>query len=128
MIVADTDVLIDFLRGKGSAERVALELGTGAFATTAMTAFELSAGAFSTKQRQGVDTLLAAMKILPFTEEDALLAAGIRQELEAKGEEIGMADSMIAAICKSHGSILLTRNRKHFERIDGLQLSPLSTP
>ena len=44
MIVADSDVLIDFLRGKGpGVKRVALELATSTFATTAITAFELRA-------------------------------------------------------------------------------------
>ena len=61
MIIADTDVLIDFLRGQGFAERVALELGSGSFATTAITAFELRSGAYSPKQRSSVETLLTAM-------------------------------------------------------------------
>jgi tRNA(fMet)-specific endonuclease VapC len=123
MIVADTDVLIDFLRGRGFADRVALELGTGSFGTTAITAFELRSGAHSPKQRNGVEALLTAMTILPFTEEDAVVAANIRQELEGSGQGIGMADYMIAAICRSSDSVLLTLNRKHFERVSGLRVS-----
>jgi len=46
MIVADTDVLIDFLAGREpAASRVAIELGTRTFGTTAVTRFELLAGA-----------------------------------------------------------------------------------
>ena len=33
-----------------------------------------------------------------------------------------MADYMIAAICIAGGGVLLTRNRKHFERVEGLKL------
>jgi tRNA(fMet)-specific endonuclease VapC len=124
MIVADSDVLIDFLRGKGDgARRVARELETRSFATTAITAFEIRSGAHSKKQRAAVDTLLAAMNILPFGPEEAQLAAEIRLHLESTGEPIGMADYMIAAVCIANGGVLLTRNRRHFERVKSLQLT-----
>ena len=123
MIVADSDVLIDFLRGRGEAsKRVAVELETRSFATTAITAFELRSGARGARQKSAVDTLLDAMTILPFGAEEARVAAEIRQQVEARGEPIGMADYVIAATCVATGSVLLTRNRKHFERIDGLKL------
>jgi predicted nucleic acid-binding protein len=34
-----------------------------------------------------------------------------------------MADSLIAGIVTSNGGTLLTRNRRHFERIPGLKLA-----
>jgi hypothetical protein len=46
MIVADSDVLIDALRGREPARsRIALEISSGGLATTAISAFELLAGA-----------------------------------------------------------------------------------
>jgi tRNA(fMet)-specific endonuclease VapC len=124
MIVADTDVLIDFLRGHGdSARRVALELGSGSFGTTAVTAFEIRSGARTERQRAAVDTLLEAMTILPFGPDEARIAAEVRLQVEAKGLPIGMAEYMIAATCISGDAILLTRNVKHFERVQGLTLS-----
>jgi predicted nucleic acid-binding protein len=36
-----------------------------------------------------------------------------------------MADSLIAGIVLVHDGILLTRNRRHFERIAGLTLGSL---
>ena len=66
MIIADSDVLIDFLRGKGDwARRVAVELETRSFGTTAITAFEIRSGARTARQKKAVDTLLEAMTILP---------------------------------------------------------------
>ncbi|MFO7893953.1 MAG: PIN domain-containing protein, partial [Longimicrobiales bacterium] len=60
MIVADTDVLIDALRGRDpAAERIHHELGTGALATTAITAFELRSGARRDQERAAVEKLLA---------------------------------------------------------------------
>lgn len=124
MIVADSDVLIDFLRGRGEgARRVAIELETRSFATTSITAFEIRSGARTARQKKAVDTLLEAMTVLPFGPEEARLAAEIRQQVENEGQPIGMADYMIAASCIAAGGILLTRNRKHFERIEGLKLS-----
>ncbi len=124
MIVADSDVLIDFLRGHGnSARRVAVELGSGSFGTTAITAFEIRSGARTAKQRTAVDTLLEAMTILPFGPDEARIAADVRLQVEAKGLPIGMADYMIAATCISRDAVLLTRNVKLFERVQGLKLS-----
>lgn len=124
MIVADSDVLIDFLRGQGEgARRVALELESRSFATTAITSFELRSGAHSPRQRNAVNTLLEAMTILPFGAEEARIAAGIRRELESQGQSIGMADTMIAAVCIANQGVLLTRNLKPFERIGALELS-----
>ncbi len=123
MIVADSDVLIDFLRGRGEARRVAIELDTRSFGTTAITAFEIRSGARTARQKKAVDTLLEAMTILPFGPEEARIAAEIRQQIEGQGQPIGMADYMIAAVCIATNSILLTRNLKHFERIKDLKLS-----
>jgi tRNA(fMet)-specific endonuclease VapC len=123
MIVADSDVLIDFLRGHGDgARRVAQELASRSFATTSITAFEIRSGAHSAKQRKAVDTLLAAMTILPFRAEEAEIAADIRKDLDGRGQTIGMADFLIAAVCISNQAELLTRNVKHFERVKDLKL------
>jgi len=123
MIVADSDVLIDSLRGRQpAAGRVALELRTGSLATTVVNAFELLSGAKSAKERHKVETLLAALAILPLDERSARTAAAIRRQLEAQGETIGMADYLIAGICLERSAILLTRNRGHFERVPGLSL------
>ncbi len=124
MIIADSDILIDFLRGRGEgARRVAVELGTRSFGTTAITAFEIRSGAHTARQKKSVDTLFEAMTILPFGPEEARIAAEIRQQVESQGQPIGMADYMIAAVCIAADGILLTRNRKHFERIKNLKLS-----
>lgn len=45
MMVADSDVLIDFLEGRApAANRIALELDRGQLRTTVITRFELPAG------------------------------------------------------------------------------------
>lgn len=127
MIVADTDVLIDALRGrKPAADRIALELETTSLATTAVTAFELRSGALSPRAAEQVERLLAPLPILPLDEEAAGRAAEVRRALEAEGSPIGMADYLIAGICLARSALLLTRNRAHFERVPGLPLGRLT--
>ena len=123
MIVADSDVLIDFLRGAGEADRISTELKTGGLATTVISAFELWTGVRSAKQSAAVETLLEAMTLLPLTPASAKRAAEVRRDLENRKVPIGMADSLIAGICLEHEAILLTRNTKHFERVSGLKLA-----
>ena len=50
-------------------------------------------------------------------------ASEIRRSLERSGNPIGMADSLIAGIVTSNGGTLLTRNRRHFERVPGMRLA-----
>lgn len=126
MIVADTDVLVDFLAGHGAAaERVALELEHGDLHTTAITRFELLAGARGKRQSKTIGDLLAALPTLPLDVATADLAAAIRRDLEQAGEAIGMADCLIAGIVRTHDGVLLTRNRRHFARVPGLRLAAL---
>jgi tRNA(fMet)-specific endonuclease VapC len=128
MIIADTDVLIDFLAGKGSgAESVARELESGELRTTVITRFELLSGVRTARQGSAVGQLLAAVPALPIDESAADTAAEVRRSLEAAGLGIGMADSLIAGVVLRNGGSLLTRNWRHFERVGGLNLASLDT-
>jgi predicted nucleic acid-binding protein len=92
MIVADTDVLIDFLEGaEPGARRIGLELEHQALVTTVITCFELLAGARSDRQRHLITELLSALRCLPLDEVAADRAAAVRQTLVAGGIDIGMA-------------------------------------
>lgn len=126
MIVADTDVLIDFLAGREpAAGRVAIELESSTFGTTAVTRFELLAGARDRTAENLLRRLLDSLTTLPLDRESADHAEGVRRSLEQRGQSIGMADSLIAGIVLAHDGVLLTRNRKHFERVEALKLATL---
>ncbi len=128
MIVADTDILIDFLQGRESAAgRIARELEHGLLATTAVTRFELLAGSRSAKQARLILELLAAMPCLPLDSTAADRAADVRRHLERRGTGIGMGDSLIAGIVLVANAVLLTRNRRHFDRVSGLVLEYLGS-
>lgn len=123
MIVADSDVLIDALRGRADVVgRMTGALRAGAVSTTAITRFELLAGARSVRGRDSVEAILAPMVVLPLDDAAAEAAAGVRRGLEADGLAIGMADYLIAGICIARHAELWTRNLAHFERVPGLRL------
>ena len=125
-MIADTDVLIDFLQGNQPAsERIALELDHGELATSAITRFELLAGARTARQQTIIGQLLAALPCLPLDAQSADRAAEVRQALEREGVNIGMGDSLIAGIVLAHRGVLLTRNRRHFERVPSLTLGSI---
>jgi len=126
MIVADTDVLIDFLAGRDpGAEQVARELHRGLLRTTAVSRFELLCGARNARQEGAIRQLLEAIPTLALDEQAAGRAAQIQRNLQSTGEAIGMADSLIAGTVLAHGATLLTRNRRHFARLAGLRLAEL---
>jgi hypothetical protein len=120
--IADTDVLIDFLAGKGEAETVERLIRLGTLETTAIMRFELLSGAKNERQLDRILSLLAGLRTLPLDELAADKASEIRKTLESSGNSIGMADSLIAGIVTSSGGVLFTRNRRHFERVPGPQL------
>jgi tRNA(fMet)-specific endonuclease VapC len=122
LIIADTDVLIDFLAGRGAADRVAQALRSENLHTTTITRFELLAGAKGKRREEVVRTLLAAVPALALDSAAADRAASVRRDLEKKGVPIGMADSLIAGIALEHRGVVLTRNVRHFRRVAELEV------
>lgn len=123
MIVIDTDVVIDFLNGKAARQdMVRRAIAEGEAAVTAVTRYELMSGAKSLRAREAINALLQPVRTLQLDAAAADEAALIRRTLEAQGETIGNSDSLVAGIVRLHGCPLLTRNKKHFERVEGLAL------
>jgi tRNA(fMet)-specific endonuclease VapC len=123
MTIADTDVLIDYLAGKGEADRVERLLRDGALRTTVITRFELLSGGKNPKQLARLAQLIEAVPSMALDDAAADAAAEIRRSLERSVSPIGMADSLIAGIVTANRAALLTRNRRHFERVPGIRLA-----
>lgn len=61
------------------------------------------------------------LTVLPFTAEDARVAAQIRAELEAQSQPIGPFDTLIAGQAMARGLTLVTANVREFRRVKGLR-------
>jgi tRNA(fMet)-specific endonuclease VapC len=124
LVVADTDVLIDYLRGRGPGAGIVRGLiRERRLRVTTITSFELRVGADFLDRRD--DILRLVRLALPLDLRASLLAGEISSYLRATGREIGLADSLQAGICLRHDLPLATRNRAHFERVEGLRLASL---
>jgi tRNA(fMet)-specific endonuclease VapC len=69
-----------------------------------------------------VEQCVALFEVLPFERNTAEIFGSIVGELEKQGHKISDIDALIASVALEHSEVLVTRNRKHFDRIPGLQV------
>lgn len=125
VVVVDTDLVIDFLRGKGPGVPLVRELiGAHRLRVTAITAFELRVGTDFLARRDDILRLVRS-RTFPLDSRSALRAGEVAATLRRNGQDIGLADCLQAGICLNFDLPLATRNRRHFERVDGLRLHEL---
>lgn len=74
-----------------------------------------------------LETILAPLPVVPYTEEIAREHARVWAELETAGKMSGYYDLIVAATARHRGSLVATFNRKHFENVVGLVLVDLPT-
>ena len=129
-LILDTDVVIDFLRGKReTVEKLKRLRETYQFIVTTITVFKLYFGAYKSHKRERrlleVKTFLNTLLILELDEVSAEIAGKIAAELSKGGEPIDVRDLLIGSIAISHTIPLLTNNVKHFERLKKFGLNLL---
>lgn len=123
LVFADTDCMVDFMKNRAPTNgRVREALRTGALAISAVTAYELYFGEPGGPGRQALDLLIDAIYVAPLTREASALAGERGAALAASGMRLGTPDLLIAGTALSAGAPLITRNVRHFSRIDGLVL------
>lgn len=81
--------------------------------------FGLQRGA-SDRVRQQMETLLAAVDILPLEAPADAHYGEIRAHLEKLGQPIGANDLLIAAHARALGLVMVTHNLREFQRVPGL--------
>lgn len=131
MFCLDTDVIVFAINGRVPAieQRLRQELAAGTtLLIPAIVVFELRYGIAKSIRREAstkvLDAFLAdGFEELLFDDEDATEAGDIRAALEISGTPIGAYDILIAAQARRRGAVLVTGNRREFERVPGLMVT-----
>jgi tRNA(fMet)-specific endonuclease VapC len=125
MACLDTDFLIDMSRNdKKAIDRINdLSIKGDILFTTTINMAEYYAGAFKSKAKDAVKNAqeyLQQFSILTLDENASILWGRLYNELKSKS--IGDRDLFIASIALTNKQVLITRNKKHFERVPGLKI------
>lgn len=114
-LLIDTDVLIEYLRGRREAVEY-LEGLTSDLYLSVISVAELFAGVRGDEEEKALKQLLLAFVVLPVTERTALLG-GLYRRNYGRSHGTGLADAMIAATTEVNGADLATFNRRHFPMV-----------
>jgi predicted nucleic acid-binding protein len=123
VICLDTSILIDFYRKTDKSKSVFFKLTEtySLFAVSAVTEYELYLGN-SEEQNVFWDTFFSQIAVLPFDTKAAKKAVEIYKQLRQDNKLIEIPDILIAATALQNNIPIATLNKKHFERIKGLQI------
>src|SRR6056297_4333630 len=117
----DTDIVIEHLRGTQKVTQKMGELKSDTLITiTSLTVYELYKGVYvlkDGKKEEEIEQFLGQVRTLDLNLEAEKQAAEIYAELRKDGNLINDADLLIGSIALTYGSILVTNNTSHFNRI-----------
>lgn len=124
----DTNILIEQLRGRKPLETSLVEKG---ISISLLTLAELYYGAYKSNRpadnlreiQETVEDL--TISIVPLDEVIVKRYAKLKADFEKKGKRLDEFDLLIAATALSLDLTLVSKNRKHFQRIPQLKLFPV---
>jgi len=124
--LVDTDWVINYLRAHPAIVSRLGELQPQGLALSIISLAELYEGVFYSRDPDGdgqdLADFLRGVTVLGIDADIAQLFGRERGRLRAAGMMIGDFDLLIGATALAHNLTLLTNNRSHFERIDGLRM------
>ena len=116
----DSDILIDVSRGHGSAIKY-LDSLSDDWALSQVSALELIVGARDKRDLASIDEFLLCYPVAPLNDNIGSTAYSLLKTY-AKSHGLHVFDSFIAATAIEMQLTLVTRNRKHYQMIQGLSL------
>ncbi len=125
----DTSILIESERGRLDLKKFVEKNGNEDFFISVITVNELLHGVHRAVDQNvkaarevSVESMLQEFEILDIDQITARIHSKIWAELERTGEIIGQNDLWLAATCLSNELTMVTANRKHFQRVAGLEV------
>jgi tRNA(fMet)-specific endonuclease VapC len=124
--LVDTDIVISFLNGRAETLSLMRNLQPDGLSLSVVTYGEVIEGIIYGREpisrRERFEHFLMGVDLVELPIGVMERFAQIRGELRSKGQVIPDMDLLIAATAVEFGLILVTRNRRHFDRVPGLQL------
>ena len=111
-LLLDTDVLIDYLRGRAEAITY-IESLTEPLLVSTITIAELYSGVREGDERVALQAFLSAFETVDVSPAIAVKGGLFRRDW-GKSHKVGLADALIAATAEVRGATLITLNIKHF--------------
>ncbi|MBS3081807.1 type II toxin-antitoxin system VapC family toxin [Candidatus Pacearchaeota archaeon] len=128
-ICLDSTVIIDFLNGRKEAIAIVGEFkDKDSLFTTEINVFEVLFGIYLKKvvneeELDNANNFFNALDVLSFDDGCGSEAVSLQASLVKSAKMIEQADIFISAIIKKNGfSKIITRNKNHFSRIDGIEV------
>lgn len=122
MILVDTDILIDINRGRTEISRHLDELrATDTIGISIVTKMELIVGCRNKQEFQNTINLTDRLITVPVREQDSEHAAELLERFRLS-HGLLIPDALIAATAAQRSYPLLTRNRKHFVFLPGVEI------
>jgi predicted nucleic acid-binding protein len=124
-IIVDTDVMIDYLRGRNQAIALIREYADRIVLSPIVVA-ELYAGVKGAGEEEILDELVSLFRVIEVTSEVAR-AGGLFKRDYGRSHGVSLADAIIAATVQSEIAELCTLNVKHYPMMKGLKAAYLKT-
>ena len=121
MILCDTNVIIEILKGNERTIKIIESIGLENIAISSVTVMELYFGALNKRELSKIKKHLKALNIMHFDNDISELAVSMIESY-SKSHGLQIPDAIIAATVLSFEMKLFTLNLKDFKYIDGLNL------
>ena len=111
MVLLDSDILIDYLRGLSAARNYFKSVDAAAISVVSVT--ELVSGARNDEEEAAINELFSTMHIVGVDEKIAREAGRLRRQF-LRSHNVETADALIAATSILHRLQMVTLNRRHY--------------
>ncbi|KQS78872.1 plasmid maintenance protein [Rhizobium sp. Leaf384] len=122
----DTNICIYAIKNRPPAVREAFNRHSGQLCISAVTLMELLYGAEKSASPDSnlavVEGFAARLDVLPYDDRAAGHTGELRAGLARAGTPIGPYDQLIAGHARARGLIVITNNRREFDRVPGLRV------
>jgi len=123
MILCDTNILIEFYRGRADVMEIFSAVGISNLAVSVVTVGELFYGARDKRELRSLREHISLLKQIPIDEDISVLYLSLLEKY-ALSHRLSVPDALIAATALRHALPLYTLNIKDFRYISGLLIYP----